>query len=348
MTTPDKNRQLRLAARPEGRVKPTDFNLVEAPLPEPGPGQALVRNLYLSLDPTNRVWMADRAQYMQPVQLGEVMRGSGLGQVVRSQDPALPPGTLVQGLLGWQDYALVGKDAPEGHSASPLPSGLGVPLETFLGVLGMTGLTAYFGLMDIAKPKPGETVVVSAAAGAVGSVAGQIAKILGARAVGIAGSDEKCAWLRELGYDEAINYKHPDWKKQLAKACPNGIDVDFENVGGEILDAVLRLVNIHARVALCGLISAYNADKPVPGPYNFGNLVIKRVRVEGFLILDYLSKSGEAFRDLARWYKEGRIKHRDTVVDGLEQAPTAINMLFDGENMGKLMVKIAAPPLPVA
>ena len=344
--TSTQNRQFRLAARPVGRVKPTDFNLVEAPIPEPGPNQVLVRNLYLSLDPTNRIWMSDQDQYMEPVALGDVMRGAGIGQVIRSNNPAVPVGTLMSGLIGWQDYVVVGGEKPA--AVSPVPKGLGVPVEALMGVCGATGLTAYFGLMDVGQPKAGETVVVSAAAGATGSVVGQIAKIVGCRVVGIAGSDAKCAWLRdELGFDAAVNYKAPDFRKQLKAACPNGIDVDFENVGGDILDTVLRYINLRARIVLCGLIATYNAEKPVPGPYNIGNLLMRRARMEGFIILDYAPRYGEGVRQLATWYKEGRLKHRDTIVEGLEQAPTAINKLFDGENTGKLMVKIAEAPLPV-
>lgn len=340
------NREFRLAARPVGLIKPTDFELTTTPIPEPGPGQALVRTLYLSLDPTNRTWMNDREGYLPAVELGAVMRGSGLGQVVRSNNPTLPEGALVQGLVGWRDYLLIGQGCDT--RLSVVPAGIGVPMPVLLGALGVTGLTAYFGLTEIGKPQPGETVVVSAAAGATGSVAGQLAKILGCRVVGIAGSDDKCAWLcSELGFDAAINYKREGWKKQLSAACPNGIDVVFENVGGEILDASLARINLRARIVLCGLISAYNASEPVPGPYNFANVLVRRARIEGFIILDYASRFAEGIRQLAQWYRAGQLKHRDTIVEGLEQAPVAINRLFDGRSTGKLLIAVAEPPLPV-
>ena len=344
--TANQNREFRLAARPVGLIKPSDFQLAETPIPEPGPGQALVRTLFLSLDPTNRVWMNDRDGYLPPVELGAVMRGGGLGQVVRSNNPAFPEGSLVQGAVGWRDYLLIG--AGTGAALSPVPAGLGVPLPVLLGALGITGLTAYFGLTELGKPQPGETVVVSAAAGATGSVVGQIAKILGCRAVGIAGSDDKCAWLvNELGFDAAVNYKKEGWKKQLTAACPKGIDVVFENVGGEIFDAALARINLRARVVLCGLIASYNANEPVPGPYNFGNLLIKRAQLQGFIILDYAPRFPEGVQQLAQWFRAGRLQHRDTIVEGLEAAPVAINRLFDGSTTGKLLIRVAEPPLPV-
>ncbi len=339
-----KNRQFKLAARPRGTIKTSDFEYVETEIPKPGPEQALVRNIYLSLDPTNRIWMSDMPQYMPPVQLGEVMRGIGIGQVVESNNPAFAPGDLVQGLVGWQDYLLI----DEKSGMPKLPRELDVPISAFLSGIGMTSQTAYFGLLDVGRPKEGETVVVTAAAGATGSVAGQIAKIKGCRVIGIAGSPEKCAWLKdELGFDAAVNYKDADWKEQLARACPNGIDIDYENVGGEILDAILPLFNLKGRVVLCGLISAYNADKPVPGPYRFDQILMKRLRVEGFIYLDYAPRFGEAMRELAGWLKQGKLKVRETVVEGLENAPTALNRLFDGTNIGKLMIKIADPPIAI-
>jgi NADPH-dependent curcumin reductase CurA len=324
------NRQFLLRSRPVGRIQASDFELVERPVPEPGPNQVLARVLYLSLDPTNRIWMSDIEQYMPPVAIGEVMRGGGLAQVVASQHPAYAIGDLVMGLTGWQDYYLF-DGAAEGA-------------PTVLGALGATGLTAYFGLLDVAKPKAGETVLVSAAAGAVGSVAGQIAKILGCRAVGIAGGPEKCAWItRDLGFDAAVDYKAADWRDQLARATPNGIDVDFENVGGEIMNAVIARMSLGGRIALCGMISGYNDGRPMLGPYDA--ILMKRLRVEGFIVIDYLPRFAEGAMQLAQWMIEGKLVHRDTIVEGLEQAPRAVNMLFDGENVGKLLVKVAEPPI---
>lgn len=334
----DVNRRFLLKHRPVGRVKRDDFDFVEQPVPSIGDGEALVRILWLSLDPTNRGWMTDAPGYLPPVQIGEVMRGGAIGRVVASRHPRYAEGDVVQGLLGWQDYAVLS----DGNPARAVPKGVDVPLSAHLGAIGMTGLTAYFGITDVARVEEGQTVVISAAAGAVGSVAGQIAKILGARAVGVAGSPEKCAWVTgELGFDAAINYKDPDWRDQLKIATPDGIDVDFENVGGKIMEAVFARLNIGARVALCGLISGYNdAEGPV-GPRNFGALISKRVRLQGFLILDYWSRWEDGATQLATWLAEGRLQHRETIVEGLESAPVALNQLFEGSNTGKLVVHVA-------
>lgn len=340
------NRRFLLASRPTGRIDPEHFRLVESEIPEIGPGEVLVRNCYLSLDPTNRIWMTDRKQYMPPVQIGDVMRGGAAGQVIRSNNPAFPVGAIVQGLLGWQDYAAIGAGGE--IPLVRLPKGLPMSIPTAMGLLNITGFSAYFGLLDVGTPKAGETVVVSAAAGAVGSIVGQIAKIKGCRAVGIAGTPEKCAWIKdELGFDAAINYRDADWQQQLKAACPDGIDVNFENVGGAILDEVLWRMNMRGRVSLCGLISSYNATDPVPGPYNFSMILMKRLRVEGFIVTDFAPRFREAAAELVKWYAEGKIKYRETIVEGLENAPVAINQLFDGGNTGKLIVKIADPPLPV-
>jgi NADPH-dependent curcumin reductase CurA len=336
------NRQFRLRSRPVGRIAPTDFDFVEEPVPSPGPGQAVARVLYLSLDPTNRIWMSDIEQYMPPVAIGEVMRGGGLAQVVASNHEGYQVGDLVSGLTGWQDYVVI--DPAAGSSLAVVPRGLPVPLPALLGALGATGLTAYFGLLEVGRPKPGETVVVSAAAGAVGSVVGQLAKIQGCRAVGIAGGAAKCGWITEqLGFDAAVDYKASDWREQLTRATPDGVDVSFENVGGEIMEAVIARMNLGGRVALCGMISGYNAGEPMRGPYDA--ILMKRLRVEGFIILDYLSRFAEGAMQLAQWMVEGKLVHRDTIVDGLEQAPTAVNLLFDGGNFGKLLVKVADPPV---
>jgi NADPH-dependent curcumin reductase len=314
-------------------------------MPSPGPAEALVRNLYLSFDPSQRIWMTDMPGYMPPVAIGEVMRADGIGQVIESNDPKLPVGSLVHGLVGWQDYVVTSKSIPFGFT--PLPPGLPVPPEVMLSVLGLTGVTAYFGMRELGAPKPGETVVVSAASGAVGSIAGQIAKIEGCRVVGLAGSGEKCAWLtNELGFDVAVNYRAPDWKKQLRAACPNGVDIDFENVGGEIMQAVFSLLNLHARVVLCGLIAGYNSDDSKASLVDLGPIIVKRVRIQGFIVLDYAKRYLEAAVQLGQWVAAGKIKHHETIVEGLEHAPQTLNRLFTGDKLGKLLLKIADRPIP--
>lgn len=336
------NRQLRLASRPVGDIKESDFEYREESIPSPKEGEVLVRSIYLSLDPTNRIWMSDMEQYMPPVEIGEVMRGVIIGVVEESKNQNFKQGDLVSGVLGWQDYAIA-----EGNSgfSTRLPDPLPCPLTAFMGPLGPTGCTAYFGLLDIGQIKVGETVVVSAAAGAVGSIVGQIAKIKGCRVVGITGSNEKCRWLvEELGFDAAINYKTVDLESAIAQACPDGIDVYFDNVGGSILDAVLTKINLHARIPLCGLISTYNATEPVPGPYNYSKILMKRVRVQGFIILDYIPRWSEAISDLGQWLNQGKIKYALEVIEGLENAPKAILKLFDGNKKGKLVVKVSEEP----
>ena len=330
------NRQWRLAARPEGFVKDSDFHWTEEPAPSPGEGEVLVRNLYLSLDPTNRGWMNEAPTYLPPIALGDVIRGVTIGLVEESRNPNFPEGSHVQGLLGWQDYAV-----SNGAGLTPLPANSGIPLPAFFAVFGHIGMTAYFGLLDIGKPKSGETLVVSAAAGATGSLVGQIGKIKGCHVVGIAGGAKKCQWITdELGFDAAIDYKAGSVLDGLKQHCPDGVDIDFENVGGEILDAVLSVINFKARIVLCGLISQYNADRPSPGPSNFTNILLKSARVEGFIVLNYTDRAQEAFADLGKWMAEGRLKYRVDLVEGLGQAPNALNMLFEGTNQGKLIVKI--------
>lgn len=332
----DINRQFRLKTRPTGRIEKSNFDFVEESIPEPGPGEALVRVLYLSLDPTNRIWMSDMDQYMPPVGIGEVMRGGGVGVVVKSNSARYKEGDHVSGLTGWQDYCI----ADEGLRAmSVLPKGLPVDLPVMLGACGMTGLTAYFGLLELGRPKPGETVVVSAAAGAVGSVVGQIAKIKGCRAVGIAGGPDKCRHIVEdLGFDAAVDYKRADWREQLAAATPDGIDVNFENVGGEIMEAVMARMNLFSRMPLCGMISGYNTGEPMRG--DFSPILMRRIEVRGFIVIDFMDKFAEGAMQLAQWVVEGKLKHRETIVDGLENAPVAVNKLFDGGNIGKLVVKL--------
>ena len=332
------NRQFRLKSRPVGKIKTTDFDLVEEPVPTPGPGEAVIRNLYLSLDPTNRIWMSDMDQYMPPVKIGAVMRGGGIGKVVASNSDTYKVGDTVSGLLGWQDYYVAGPN--DEIPVGVLPAELPVGLPTMLGACGLTGLTAYFGLLKLGQPKAGETVVVSAAAGAVGSVVGQIAKLNECRAVGIAGGPEKCKWIvEELGFDAAVDYKAPDWRQQLEAVTPDGIDVNFENVGGEIMEAVMARMNLFSRMPLCGMISGYNTDEPMRG--DFSPILMRRINVRGFIVTDFIEKYAEATMELATWVATGKIKSQETIVEGLESAPTAVNKLFEGENLGKLVVKIA-------
>jgi NADPH-dependent curcumin reductase CurA len=334
---PNVIRQWKLVARPTGLVAPSDLQLSESPFPTIQDGQALARVKYLSIDPTMRVWMADIPQYMPPVALGDVMRSFGLAEIVESRHPDFKKGDKVSGLTGLQDYVLI--DGKEPRSFQKLPSIPFLSDTNFLGLLGINGLTAYFGLLEIGKPQSGETLVISAAAGATGSIVGQIGKIHGCRVVGIAGSDEKCQWIKDdLGFDAAINYKHPGWKQQLVAATPNGIDIDFENVGGEIMQAVLDRMNLHGRVVLCGLISGYTREDPAMA--SFGQVLMKRLRVEGFIILDYASRFMDAGKQLGMWKMMGKLKDRQTIVKGLEKAPEAINMLFEGKNIGKLIVEL--------
>lgn len=331
------NRQILLAARPVGEIKESDFKYQESVLPQPGEGQALVRNLFLSLDPAMRGWMREGDSYIEPVRLGDVMRGGTIGEVIESNSPEFAVGDKVFGMGGWQDYYL----AHPKMGVRVLPSDVPFPLTNFLSVLGITGLTAYFGLLDVGKPKEGETVVVSTAAGAVGSIVCQIAKIKGCRVVGIAGSDDKCAWIQdELGVDAAINYKTQNVAAELRKACPKRIDVYFDNVGGEILNTVLGMINVHARVVICGAITQYNATQPAPGPSNYITLLTKRSRMEGFVVIDYMDRAMEAIMQLGQWLAQGKLKHREHIVEGLENAPKAIMHLFNGTNQGKLIVKI--------
>ena len=331
------NRRFLLRERPTGRIGPDTFELSEETLPELADGEALARVDWISLDPTNRMWINDIPTYLPPVGIGEVMRAGGLGHVVASKNPNLPVGQAVQGLVGWQEYAVLSAAS----LVMPVDLAPGGAPSAYLGVLGTTGLTAWVGIRDIGKPQPGETVVVSAAAGAVGSVAGQLAKAAGARVVGIAGGPEKCALLTEqLGFDAAVDHRADDWARQLAAATPNGIDVDFENVGGDLMDAVFARLNLGARVALCGLISGYNAVDLPPGPRAFGNLLIQRVTLQGFIVLDHLGRAQEAADDIAGLMAQGKLTPLETVIEGFEQLPTAINMLFDGKNVGKLVVKL--------
>jgi NADPH-dependent curcumin reductase CurA len=331
------HRVIKMASHPDGALEDGDFELVDAPVPEPADGEALVRTLYLSLDPAIRVWMNGIDTYVPGIHVGDVMRAGGLGEVVQSRNAAYTEGDLVFGMMQWSEYCIA-RAGPDGMMTLPRQE----PITAFLSVLGVTGLTAYFGMFDVAQPKEGETVVVSGAAGAVGSVAGQIGKIMGCRVVGIAGGPEKCAWITdELGFDAWIDYKSEDVAARLRETCPDGIDVFFDNVGGEILDAVLGQINLHARIALCGAISQYDTAELSPGPRNFLNLIPQRGRVEGFILLDYRDRFVDAILQLGQWVQEGRIRYAEDIVDGLENAPAAFRRLFSGENTGKLIVKVA-------
>jgi len=336
------NRHWTLRARPSGMVKESDFAWGESPVPAPKEGEALVRVLYVSFDPAMRGWMEDRPSYIPPVGLGEVMRAGGVGQVVESRAPELQVGDFVQGMFGWQDYAIAARGGI--MSATVLPKGM--PLTWPLGVCGITGLTAYFGLLDLGKPKAGETVVVSGAAGATGSVAGQIAKLEGCRVIGIAGGADKCRWLTEKAhFDAAVDYKREDVTQRLRALCPKGIDVYFDNVGGDILDAALANLAQRARIVQCGGISGYNEATPPPGPRNLMNLVVTRSRMEGFIVIDYAARFGEGVTQLAKWVAEGKLAHAEDVQHGLENAPKTFLRLFQGKNLGKQILKLADPPI---
>jgi len=333
----DTYRRILLASRPQGLVDDSTLTVDDsAEVPEPGEGQALVAVRHLSIDPTIRTWMDDAPGYLPPIALGDVVRSGGLGEVVASRTDALAVGDTVFGMLGWQEYALV-----EGADTTLAVVPPGLEPAVVLGVLGVTGMTAYFGIHDIGRVAEGDTVVVSGAAGATGSVAGQLARIAGAATVvGIAGSADKCAWLvDELGFDHAIDYREEDVAARLRATCPGGIDVYFDNVGGEILDAALANLAMRGRVVLCGAISQYNEDHPA-GPRNYLQLIVKRARMEGFLILDYLDRFPEAQLEMAGWVMEGRIHHREHVVEGLERAGEALNLLFSGGNTGKVVVAV--------
>ena len=330
------NQRIVLQQRPVGMIEPDVFRLETEELTPLGDGEARVRVHYFGVEPAMRGWIVDRPSYIPPVQIGEVMRAIGCGEVIESNSDRYVVGTLVSGLTGWQEYVTLG-------SAGGLqPIASGVPETSALSVCGLTGLTAYFGLFEIGKPKAGETVLVSGAAGATGSVAGQLAKLTGCRVVGTAGGPEKCAWITdELGFDAAIDYKHEDLAARVAQECAGGIDVFFDNVGGEVLEVGLDNLKLGARVVLCGGISTYNAVEPPPGPRNYMQLVIKSARMEGFTVSNYIARWRDATMELAAWLGDGKLKDRVQIVDGLERAPEALNMLFTGANTGKLLVKVS-------
>jgi len=332
------NLQIVLASRPKGRVIEENFRLVEAPVSRPGDGQLLVRNHWLSLDPYMRGRMDEAKSYARSLDLGEVMVGSTAGEVLESRHPGFEKGDWVAGnfgALGWQLYGV-----SDGRGLAKIDTAI-APAQRYLGVLGMPGVTAWIGLLDIAKPKPGETVVVSAAAGAVGSVVGQIAKIRGCRVVGIAGGKAKCDHVvSALGFDACVDYKAGRLDQDLQAAAPKGVDVLFENVGGEVLDAVLRRMNAFSRIALCGLISQYNATEPY-GYRGLRALLVNRIRLQGFIVADHMELWPQAVRELTGWLQAGRIKYCETVAEGLENAPKAFIGMLRGENLGKQLVKLA-------
>ncbi len=331
------NRQITLAARPQGFPKDSDFQLVESPIPEPGDGQFLVGCEYLSVDPYMRGRMNDAKSYAEPVKIGEVMGGECVGKILKSNHPKFAEGSYVSGMFGWQEYAV--SDGTGGvRRIDPDVA----PVSTALHVLGMPGMTAYFGLLDVCKAKAGDTVFVTGAAGAVGSVVGQIAKIKGCRVYGTAGSDEKIKYITELGYDGGFNYKTTkNPLSDIGKLCPDGIDCFFDNTGGPISDAVFPLLNEHAHVGICGQISMYNATEVPMGPRLLGHLIVKRATVQGLLVTDFGDKFREAIGDLSQWYREGSLKCEERITEGIENAPTAFMEMLQGANTGKQLVKLA-------
>jgi len=333
----DSNRRLLLAERPSGMVDERTVRVEQADVPEPGAGEALARVRFLSIDPTIRTWMDDAPGYLPPIAIDEVVRGAGIAEVVQSNNERYSPGDLLFGMTGWQDYVI----ADDGERAmQSLPPG--VPPSIALGLFGVTGMTAYFGLLDVGRIQEGDVVVVSGAAGATGSTVGQIAKIKGAsKVIGIAGGQEKCGWIAdELGFDATIDYKGEDVSARLRELAPEGIDLYFDNVGGEILDACLAQLALRGRVVLCGAISSYNDRGAVRGPSNYRNLIVKRGRMEGFIILDYLERFPEAQAEMAGWLASGQVKAAEHIVEGLERAPEALNLLFTGGNTGKVIVQV--------
>jgi len=330
------NHQFRLAARPVGLPKRSDWNYVEEPVRDPGEGQVLVKVLYLSLDPAMRGWMNEGKSYIPGVGIGEVRWSLGAGKVIASKNPSFAAGDFVTGLSGVQEYFI-----SDGKGLNKVDPRL-APLPVFIGALGMSGLTAYFGLLDIGQPKEGDTVVVSGAAGAVGMIVGQIAKIKGCRVVGIAGGVDKCNYIvKELHFDAAIDYKSEDVRKSLQQHCPKGVDVYFDNLGGDILDAVLTQLARGARIVICGAISQYNNTAPVKGPSNYLSLLVNRASMKGMVVFDYADRYAQAAREMAGWMAAGKLKSREDIVAGLETFPDTLLKLFKGENTGKLVLKVA-------
>lgn len=333
--TQSRNRQFVLTEIPKGKLGLEHFVLQESAMPQPDDGEVLIKVRYISIDPANRAWMQGKT-YRDAVKAGDIMAGYALGDVVQSRHPKFKRGDLISGDCGWQEYVV-----RPGEQLQKLPSM--EPVTHLMSVYGITGLTAYFGLLEIGTPQPDETLVISAAAGAVGSVAGQIGKIKGCRVVGITGSDEKCAWLTsDLGFDAAINYKKQDLHTALRQACPDGIDIYFDNVGGDILEAVLFQTKMHGRIICCGMVSGYDGELPANGPRGIpGLLVVNRITMRGFIVMDFLEKFGQALKPLADWVATGRIQVKEDVIDGLENTPKALIGLLHGENYGKRMVKVS-------
>ncbi|MBV2132506.1 NADP-dependent oxidoreductase [Pseudomonas sp. MAP12] len=333
-----RNRSWILQKRPEGLVTLADIELREEPLRPLQAGEVLIRNHYLSIDPAIRDWMSERPSYLPSIPLGEVVRSTSLGEVIDSRHPAFKAGDLAVGVNGWEDYSIA-----RGEQLMPVQPMPGEAEQYFLSIYGAVGLTAYFGFLEKGRPQPGETVLVSAAGGAVGSLVGQIARLKGCRAVGLAGSEEKCRWIvDELGFDAAINYRtSANLEEAIREACPEGVDVYFDNVGGEVLDATLMNLNKNARIVFCGAISGYNSQQPVPGPYNFWQILARTVTLEGFLVSDYFERFPEAIAQVRQWLAEGKITFREQVVDGLEHCLDTFNLLFEGANTGKLIVRLA-------
>ncbi len=329
------NHKFLLAARPVGMPKRSDWTYTGEPVGEPKEGELLVQVLYISLDPAMRGWIGDKRSYMPPVGIGEVMRAMAVGVVTASRNPRFAVGDHVSGSFGVQEYALT-----DGRGVTKVDPRI-APLPKYLSLFGMPGMTAYFGLLDTGQPKPGETVVVSAAAGAVGALVGQIAKIKNCRVVGIAGGAEKCRYIvQDLGFDAAIDYKSEDVSQSLRKHCPEGIDVYFDNVGGPILDAVLAQIKLGARIVICGAISQYNNTGPIVGPSNYMSLLVNRAAMKGMLVMDYADRYPQAGADMAAWMAAGKLKSREDIVEGLATFPETLLMLFKSENLGKLMLKV--------
>jgi NADPH-dependent curcumin reductase CurA len=332
------NRQYILNSRPAALPTPEEVQLVESPMPVAGADEIVIKNLYISLDPAIRGWMSDVPNYIEPIPLGTKVWATGIGRVVQSNSPEFAVGDIALGMNAWEDYTLCAAAA-----ASKIADTMGLPLTSFLSILGATGMTSYFGLLDVGKPQPGETLLVSGAAGAVGSVVGQIGKLKGCRVIGIAGGEDKCQWLiDECGFDDVIDYKADgDLTAAIADKCPDGVDIYWENVGGDMLDAVLLNLAHKARIVFCGWIATYNDTETRPGPKNLWQLLAKSARFEGFVVKDYVPQFPEGIAAMGQWLAEGKLVYKEHVVDGLENALDAFHMLFDGRNTGKLIVKIA-------